>query len=272
MSFLTPLRRRLLAALAVLVAGAGAGAVAVPALAASGDGGGDTSAVAVNTKDGSTLFRFAFSVRQIMGDVVDGSNTAIAYASCEECQTVAISIQVLLVSGSPDEVTPTNLAVALNEECDDCQTLASAYQFIFGNGEALRFTGEGRRAIADIRRRFLALRREGLTIEEIQARADELAVELREVLITGVTTRGGESEQSDTQGGGDLDAGEAEGSQSGDSTAPRRPSGDTPTTTQPPPRTTTQPPPTRTQPPPDEPTETQSPPTQTTSAPEQTRP
>lgn len=264
MIFLTPLRRRLLAALAVLAAGAGAGAVAVPALAASGDGGGDTSAVAVNTKDGSTLFRFAFSVRQIMGDVVDGSNTAIAYASCEECQTVAISIQVLLVSGSPDEVTPTNLAVALNEECDDCQTLASAYQFIFGNGEALRFTGEGRRAIADIRRRFLALRREGLTIEEIQARADELAVELREVLITGVTTRGGESEQRDSQRGGDMDAGEAEGPQSGDSTAPRRPSGDT--TTQPPPA------PTRTQPPPAQPTETQPPPTQTTPAPEQTSP
>ena len=179
-------RRRLLAALAALVLGASAGTL--PAIAAEGD----TSAVAVNTKDGSTLFRFAFSVRQILGNVVDQSNTAVAYASCTECRTVAISVQVLLVSGSPDTVTPTNLALALNDGCTECQTLASAYQFVFGTGDDLRFTAEGRKQIAEIRRRFQELRRQGdsLSLEEIQKQADALAGELRTILASEVTPRG----------------------------------------------------------------------------------
>ncbi len=177
---LTRGRARLLA----LLAAATLGAATTPALAQ------DTSAVAVNTKDGSTLFKFAFSVRQIMGDVVDQTNAAVAYASCNECTTVAISIQILLVSGSPDQVTPTNLAVALNEDCTECQTLASAYQFVFGNGEELRFTADGRKQIADIRKRFLALRKSGLTTDEIKAQADALAQELRGVLVNEVTVRG----------------------------------------------------------------------------------
>lgn len=174
----------LLVALAVSL-----GATTMPAAAK------DTSAVAVNTKDGSTLFRFAFSVRQIMGGVVDQTNAAVAYASCNECTTVAISVQILLVSGTPDEVTPTNLAVALNESCTECQTLASAYQFVFGTGEELRFTSEGRKQIADIRKRFKDLRKSGLTTDEIKAQADALAQELRQVLVDEVTVRGDEGKK-----------------------------------------------------------------------------
>lgn len=189
------LRRRLTTALVVTVLSlAGVGSAA-----SAQDAGGDTSAVAVNTKDGSTLFRFAFSIKQIMGEVVDQSNAAVAYANCEECTTVAISVQVLLVSGSPDEVTPTNLAVALNEDCTECQTLAAAYQFVFGNGEELRFTAEGRRRIADIRRRFQALRNAGLSVEEIQEQADALAGELRDVLRTEITTRGASNREGADQ-------------------------------------------------------------------------
>jgi putative peptide zinc metalloprotease protein len=192
---LTP-RRRLLAALAALVVGVSAGTL--PATAADGD----TAAVAVNTRDGSTLFRFAFSVRQILGDVVDQSNTAVAYASCTECRTVAISVQVLLVSGSPDTVTPTNLALALNDGCTECETLASAYQFVFGNGDDLRFTAEGRKQIAEIRRRFQELRKQGdtLSLAEVQTQADALAGELREVLASEVTPRGPGTDGQDAEG------------------------------------------------------------------------
>jgi len=207
-AILTARRRVLTAALAALLVGASAGTL--PAIAASG---GDTSAVAVNTKDGSTIFRFAFSVRQILGKVVDQSNTAVAYASCTECRTVAISIQVLLVSGSPDTVTPTNLALALNDGCTDCETLASAYQFVFGDGEQLRFTAEGRKQIAEIRRRFQELRKQGdsLSLEEIQTQADALAGELRQVLASEVTPRGSgrDGEEDDDARRADEAEGEA---------------------------------------------------------------
>jgi putative peptide zinc metalloprotease protein len=248
------LSRAILALL--LVAG---GLVAAPAAppAAAQDSGGDTSAVAVNTKDGSTLFRFAFSIKQIMGEVVDQQNAAVAYANCEECTTVAISVQVLLVSGSPDEVTPTNLAVALNEDCTECQTLAAAYQFVFGNGEELRFTAEGRQRIADIRRRFRQLRTSGLSVEEIQAEADALAGELRDVLRSEVTTRGQNGSAEESQA--------ADGPQSSTTTTPGEdPSSSPPSSTHTTPAETT-PPPTQTMPPPAETTPT---PTQTAPEPE----
>jgi putative peptide zinc metalloprotease protein len=175
---MTPIRR-LLAVLLATVALVGAAFPA--ATAAAGD---DTAAVAVNTKDGTSVVRVAFAIVRVMNGDVDQSNAAVAYASCESCQAVAISIQVVLVMTDPDVVTPTNLALAINDQCTACQTLASAYQFVFGNGEPVRLSPEGEKRIAQIRRDFQELRRSDLSIVDIQARTDELANQLREVLRT----------------------------------------------------------------------------------------
>src|SRR5437763_2488324 len=90
----------LLAALVALPAGGGA-AIALA-------DGGDTSAVAINTKDGSSVFKLAFAIHQVSGSVVDNQNAAVAYSSCTACQTVAISIQVLLISSDVSTFTPPN--------------------------------------------------------------------------------------------------------------------------------------------------------------------
>jgi putative peptide zinc metalloprotease protein len=144
----------------------------------------DNTAIAINTKDGAALFKFAFSVKRVAGDVVDNGNAAVAFASCENCQTVAIAIQIVLVTGDPSTVTPTNLALAYNFECTLCETMASAYQFVFGNGDNMRFTAEGRRLLAEIRREFHDLRKEseGLTLAEIDARVKALVARIRTVL------------------------------------------------------------------------------------------
>jgi putative peptide zinc metalloprotease protein len=144
----------------------------------------DNTAIAINTKDGSALFKFAFSVKRVAGDVVDNGNAAVAFASCENCQTVAIAIQIVLVTGDPSVVTPTNLALAYNFECTLCETMASAYQFVFGNGDNMRFTAEGRRALAEIRQEFHDLRKESesLSLAEIDARVRALVDRIRVVL------------------------------------------------------------------------------------------
>jgi putative peptide zinc metalloprotease protein len=146
--------------------------------------GADTSAVAINTKDGSSVFRLAFSVRKVMSDVVDQQNAAVAYSSCESCQTVAISIQVLLVASDPEVLEPTNLAIAINDACTLCQTLASAYQFVIGTGERLTLTGEGRQELQRIRKSLQELGKSGLSIDDIQTRTDALMDDLRHVLAT----------------------------------------------------------------------------------------
>ena len=138
--------------------------------------------------------------------MVDEQNSAVAYGSCVECQTVAIALQIVLVEGVPDSVTPTNVAIALNEECQACTTVALAYQFVVGRGGPVRFTKEGRRRLAEeIRREFERLGRSGLSAEELTTRAKDLKDQVADVLATElVPVREG-----------DDDAGEGDGDDAG---------------------------------------------------------
>jgi len=150
----------------------------------------DNAAVAINLKDGASIFRFAFKIARVNREVVDNTNAAVAFASCEECQTIAVAFQVVLIFSDPDVVTPTNLALALNYECTACQTLASAYQFVLTTGGPVRFTSEGHKRIAELRRAIRELLRSDASIVDIQAELDLLADELREVIRTELVAAG----------------------------------------------------------------------------------
>ena len=95
---------------------------ATPALStaalASGGGTGeeDNIPIAENTTDDSSVFEFSFSIKRVVADVVDNDNAAIAIASCNRCQTVAIAVQVVLIFSDPSVVTTDNLAFAVNIE------------------------------------------------------------------------------------------------------------------------------------------------------------
>lgn len=165
--------------------------VASPALAQ------DNAAVAVNTKDGSSIFKFAFNIHRSMGEVVDNTNAAVAYASCEDCTTIAVAIQVVLVMGDPEVVTPTNLALALNFECTLCYTMASAYQFVISTDGPVHFTAEGNRTIAELRQQLRDLLKSGASIEEIAAQLDVIVDQLAEVLATQMVPAGNSSDDGE---------------------------------------------------------------------------
>jgi putative peptide zinc metalloprotease protein len=187
----------------------------------TGGAGGDTAAIAINTKDGTDIFRIAFAIKRAMGDVVDNGNAAVAFASCTDCETVAVSIQVVLLMNDPSIVTPTNLAIAINQECTLCETLASAYQVILTTDGPVRFTPAGYREIAAIRRELLAMRDAGLTIEEILVRLDKLMDRFFRVLTEEMLETGSSSAGSTPA---PVPAGEGEGSPSSSSSPSPEPS------------------------------------------------
>jgi putative peptide zinc metalloprotease protein len=143
---------------------------------------GDNAAIAVNTKDGTTVFKVAFAIRHVMGDVVDDTNGAVAYASCTDCAAVAIAFEIVLVEGNPSTVTPTNVAIAFNENCDTCVAVAEAYQFVLGTGGLVHFDSEGNKILADIRKELHSLKKEDLTIEQLQAELDSISARIADVL------------------------------------------------------------------------------------------
>jgi putative peptide zinc metalloprotease protein len=227
------IRSKLLALVAVSVLALGGGAAAAAGVAGAAE---NNAAVAVNTKDGSSLFKFAFAVRQVSGDVVDQQNAAVAYASCDSCQTVAVAIQIVLVMSDPSVITPENVAIAINESCTACETMALAYQFVV-NGQSMRLTGAGRHELARIRWELNRLAKSDLSLEEIHAAVSALVDRIKNVLaneLVPVESGGAEGDQQappDSQAPPDQPASTTPTTQTPTSTQP------TGTTTAPPPST-----------------------------------
>jgi putative peptide zinc metalloprotease protein len=179
--------------LAAVTLAAGLAFVALPTAPAVADDGNNIVSV-VNTKDGASVFKLVFDIRRVTGDVVDNGNAAIAYASCTDCKTVAIAIQIVFVTGNPSTIAPENVAIAVNENCTACETLASAYQFVISTNGPVTFTEKGWRRLHEIRKALERLRKGDLPIAEIQARLDALMDELAAVLRTELVPVGQEGQ------------------------------------------------------------------------------
>ena len=170
------LNRSTLLILALVAALAAAGARATPAA------GQDNAAVAVNTKDGTSLYRLALQIVRTNKDVVDNQNAAVAFASCTNCSTVALAFQAVLVFGDPDTVTPVNLAFAENVTCSECLAFAWAYQNVFTTGGPVYFTADGNRRLRDLRQamRDLLGSLDGFTPDQAPPECASLSGELLE--------------------------------------------------------------------------------------------
>jgi putative peptide zinc metalloprotease protein len=208
--------RRLTTILAALALALGL-AVGAPASALA-----DNSAIAVNTKDGSSVFKFAFAIRHVMSDVVDETNSAVSYASCTDCSTTAIAIEIVLVAGSPSTFTPTNQAIAINYQCNLCNTFAAAYQFVIQGTGPMHFTHDALATMARIRKQIRELQDQNLDPFELQAALNPLIAQLKDVLATGLVSGpppDGEDNGQDSSSSGPPPSAPP-GAQTGTSTAP----------------------------------------------------
>jgi putative peptide zinc metalloprotease protein len=191
------LRRRVLALLTATGLAWGGFAASTPTPAGAADG--DNIVVAINTKDGSTKFKISFKIHLANGDVITTTNAAVAIASCTDCRTIAVAFQVLLLTGDPSVIAPTNLAIAMNVGCDTCETLASAYQYVLSTNGHVKFTKAGKDEIRAIKKALKRLEKaEGMTLAEIQAELDALANRLLVVLTHEIVVAGPPDENGDT--------------------------------------------------------------------------
>ena len=157
---------------------------AVPAASAEGTTGDDNTAVAVNTEDGASVFRLAFSIRRVANGVIDETNSAYALASCTDCQTVALAFQIVLALGDVDIAVPHNQAVAYNEQCAECVTYASATQIVLGFDRPTHFTAEGRQRLTALYQtlRSLEERAPTMSVTELNAAVQAAKTELVAIL------------------------------------------------------------------------------------------
>ncbi|MDX6474787.1 MAG: putative peptide zinc metalloprotease protein [Gaiellaceae bacterium] len=185
--------RRLTTIVAALALALGL-AVGAPAAAHA-----DNTAIAVNTTDGSSVFKFAFAIKHVMSSVVDETNAAVAYSQCTDCRTTAIAIEIVLVEGNPTTFTPTNAAVAVNYQCTLCNTFAAAYQFVVQGSGPMHFTHQAMRELRSVRRAIRELEDQNLDPFPLQAALDPLIARIQNVLTTGLVSGPIDDDENDNQ-------------------------------------------------------------------------
>ena len=159
--------------------------------------------VEVNTHDGKTESKTGLSVKHESGDVYN-TNAAAATSSCNECRTVAVAVQVVLVTGSPSNVVPQNLALAFNDQCHGCETMASAYQYVLQTDGEASFTSTGNNQIATIDNEIKDAAGSSLSLPDLDARLDALVSQLWSVVneqlkIAGVHGTGTPEKRKDVE-------------------------------------------------------------------------
>jgi hypothetical protein len=139
-------------------------------------------ATAITEQDDTRVFDFAWDIdRQRGDDIVDHLNSATAKARCMRCGATAIAFQIVLVDGSPRGVVPINQAEAVNLECTECTVAAEARQWVRVFPDPVKFTGEGRAILSDVRHHLAALEGQNLPLADLhqaveteEARVDQV--------------------------------------------------------------------------------------------------
>ena len=148
-------------------------------------------------QDGGRAFDFAWDISHQSGGVVDHANKAHAAGRCTECEATAIAFQIVLVSGAPSTVAPTNESVALNLECPRCEVVAEARQFVRVVDKPVRLTGTGRRELADVRATLRALEAQDPPIDQLHQTVEAQEARVRQVLNTELVLKSDPSEEPD---------------------------------------------------------------------------
>jgi putative peptide zinc metalloprotease protein len=193
-------------------------------------GEGDNQALAVNTEDGSVRYDVSFALVWADGDAAVNRNEAYAVASCRDCTTVAVALQVVLLVGSVDVVVPENLAAAVNYACVECVTYALATQLVVSLPGEL--SEEGERALTEIWAELQEFgeQLDGLPLADLRVRLTEFEQRILTVVRQDGATEGGGPPQASTsaapEGGGAATSGA-----DGDAVPTRTGSGSAPTPT-----------------------------------------
>jgi putative peptide zinc metalloprotease protein len=126
--------------------------------------------------------RSRVNVGEVQGPSVAPENAATAYASCTDCRTVAVAVQVLMVVGPVSDYEPQNAAVAVNYQCVRCQTFAYANQVLLPVDHRIALSPEARDEIRSLQDQIKATATSGEAFDQMDADLDALTQQLVDVV------------------------------------------------------------------------------------------
>ena len=189
------MRKRIAAFLAIVATTS----LAVPsqALAFEESNGNANNVVVVQNRQGGA---FKNKARSLLvhngGPSVANGNAAVARASCTDCRTVAVAVQVVVLEGPVSDFRPENAAVALNETCVRCQTFAYARQEVLDPGRPVRIGDGAQERVSQIEGQIRDLASSTEPFVQLTADLDNLTVQLVDV-VRGEVNRAGATAKVD---------------------------------------------------------------------------
>jgi putative peptide zinc metalloprotease protein len=183
-----PTRSMLRLALLLLLVLAPALGTVAPARAQTADvssiqgGGGNNVVVLRNHSNGRLTTSGEIQLNRIPGPTAGPANLASAYSSCVDCQSLAMALQINLISRTARSITPENAAVAVNEGCTRCYTVARAIQYVLQVDDPTHVPPEVSRLIQSMDRELNAIRVDrGMTLSEAEARINAVIAQFTEL-------------------------------------------------------------------------------------------
>jgi putative peptide zinc metalloprotease protein len=164
-------------------------APSVPSPAVSGQsagGGGPKNLVLVqNLGDGRLKLDGNVQLGRIPGPVAAPANVAQAYSSCTGCQTLAVALQVDLISADTRQATPENVAVAVNYACTDCDTVALAFQYVLTVDDPTQVPDRANQLMAQMRQELHGMQGDPtLTLSDAEARVAAVVAQFQDLVAS----------------------------------------------------------------------------------------
>ena len=92
-------------------------------------GGGANIVEVINHADSHFRMDGKVKLNQIPGPNAGPKNEAFAYSSCTNCDTMAVALEINLISTSARNIQPLNEVVSVNYQCNHCVTYGRAIQY-----------------------------------------------------------------------------------------------------------------------------------------------
>jgi hypothetical protein len=148
-------------------------------------GGGRNIVRVVNQSDARFILRGSIDLNRTPGPNVGPVNFAYSRASCADCRTLAVALQINLYERGAPKVTPQNAAVAVNVGCTGCATAAYAAQYVIPVDELQAVPRDvdalAREMDAELRGLAVAANQGSITPDDAMARLDALLERFRDL-------------------------------------------------------------------------------------------
>ena len=151
------------------------------------------STLALSNPHDQSAFKDSFTIDQFGGVFAatvrnEATAESVSCSADSPCRAVSLSFQIVTMAGTDIHLNAVNLSNATNVHCDGCQTVAGAYQFVVDTPYAFKLSSAAEAQLAAIHKQLNALSDGKLSVADVQAKADALAVQVAAILKNAAAT------------------------------------------------------------------------------------